>query len=188
MDTEQNQNVKRIPLNIPLSEEPLLDTDKNSSKKLIVLTNSDKKSEIKNIQQKEKELQQLREKLVMANTQQNSQTNVQKSLQQNQLNQSNQQQMQVPPMVQKMMMARQNANKDDTSLYEQHFGLAQNGVISNKITNLQAQTNYMDELEKIKKLRYEEEKRLKELREKIEKDYGNTPWGKRMFDDLFRWL
>ena len=23
---------------------------------------------------------------------------------------------------------------------------------------------------------------------KIEKDYGNTPWGKRMFDDLFRWL
>lgn len=55
MDTEQNQNVKRIPLNIPLSEEPLLDTDKNSSKKLIVLTNSDKKSEIKNIQQKEKE-------------------------------------------------------------------------------------------------------------------------------------
>ena len=29
---------------------------------------------------------------------------------------------------------------------------------------------------------------LKELREKIEKDYGNTPWGKRMFDDLFRWL
>lgn len=29
---------------------------------------------------------------------------------------------------------------------------------------------------------------LKELRSKIEKDYGNTPWGKRMFDDLFRWL
>jgi hypothetical protein len=29
---------------------------------------------------------------------------------------------------------------------------------------------------------------LKELRQKIEKDYGNTPWGKRMFDDLFRWL
>ncbi|MEY4288240.1 MAG: hypothetical protein RLZZ30_328 [Bacteroidota bacterium] len=29
---------------------------------------------------------------------------------------------------------------------------------------------------------------LKELRTKIEKDYGNTPWGKRMFDDLFRWL
>jgi len=29
---------------------------------------------------------------------------------------------------------------------------------------------------------------LKELRLKIEKDYGNTPWGKRMFDDLFRWL
>ncbi len=29
---------------------------------------------------------------------------------------------------------------------------------------------------------------LKGLKLKIEKDYGNTPWGKRMFDDLFRWL
>lgn len=29
---------------------------------------------------------------------------------------------------------------------------------------------------------------LVELKAKIEKDYGNTPWGKRMFDDLFRWL
>lgn len=29
---------------------------------------------------------------------------------------------------------------------------------------------------------------LKQLREKLEKDYGNTPWGKRMFDDMFRWL
>ncbi len=29
---------------------------------------------------------------------------------------------------------------------------------------------------------------LKELKLKIEKEYGNTPWGKRMFDDLFRWL
>jgi GLPGLI family protein len=29
---------------------------------------------------------------------------------------------------------------------------------------------------------------LNELRIKIEKDYGSTPWGKRMFDDLFRWL
>ena len=29
---------------------------------------------------------------------------------------------------------------------------------------------------------------LKELRDKLEKDYGNTPWGKRMFDDMFRWL
>lgn len=29
---------------------------------------------------------------------------------------------------------------------------------------------------------------IKELREKLEKDYGNTPWGKRMFDDMFRWL
>tara|TARA_Y100001978_G_scaffold200543_2_gene217022 strand:+ start:2821 stop:3561 length:741 start_codon:yes stop_codon:yes gene_type:complete len=29
---------------------------------------------------------------------------------------------------------------------------------------------------------------LKELKIKIEKDYGNTPWGKGMFEDLFRWL
>ena len=29
---------------------------------------------------------------------------------------------------------------------------------------------------------------LEELKAKIEKDYGNTPWGKSMFDDLFRWL
>jgi hypothetical protein len=27
-----------------------------------------------------------------------------------------------------------------------------------------------------------------EFRMKIEKDYGSTPWGKRLFDDLFRWL
>ena len=61
MDTEQNQNqnqnqnVKRISLNIPLLEESLLDTDENTSKKRIVLTNSDKKTDIKNIQKKEKE-------------------------------------------------------------------------------------------------------------------------------------
>ena len=29
---------------------------------------------------------------------------------------------------------------------------------------------------------------LRELRDKLEKDYGNTPWGKRMFVDMFRWL
>ena len=29
---------------------------------------------------------------------------------------------------------------------------------------------------------------LNELRAKIEKDYGSTPWGKRLFDDIFRWL
>ena len=59
MDTEQNQtqnrNVKRISLNIPLSEDLLLKTDENTLKKQIVLTNSDKKSDIKNIQKKEKE-------------------------------------------------------------------------------------------------------------------------------------
>jgi hypothetical protein len=57
MDTEQNQNqnVKRISLNIPLLEESLLDTHENTSKKRIVLTNSDKKTDIKNIQKKEKE-------------------------------------------------------------------------------------------------------------------------------------
>lgn len=29
---------------------------------------------------------------------------------------------------------------------------------------------------------------LLELRQKLEKEYGNTPWGKGLFDDLFRWL
>ena len=29
---------------------------------------------------------------------------------------------------------------------------------------------------------------LNELKTKIEKDYGNTPWGKNMFGNLFRWL
>ena len=57
MDTDQNQNqnVKRISLNIPLLEESLLDTDENTSKKRIILTNSDKNTNIKNIQKKEKE-------------------------------------------------------------------------------------------------------------------------------------
>lgn len=54
-DTNQNQNVKRISLNIPLLEESLLDTDENTSKKRIILTNSDKNTNIKNIQKKEKE-------------------------------------------------------------------------------------------------------------------------------------
>jgi GLPGLI family protein len=27
-----------------------------------------------------------------------------------------------------------------------------------------------------------------ELRQKIEKEYGSSPWGKRLFDDIFRWL
>lgn len=54
-DRNQNQNVKRISLNIPLLEESLLDTDENTSKKRIILTNSDKNTNIKNIQKKEKE-------------------------------------------------------------------------------------------------------------------------------------
>ena len=56
-DTNQNQeqNVKRISLNIPLLDESLLDTDENTSKKRIILTNSDKNTNIKNIQKKEKE-------------------------------------------------------------------------------------------------------------------------------------
>jgi GLPGLI family protein len=29
---------------------------------------------------------------------------------------------------------------------------------------------------------------LQEFKQKIEKEYGNTPWGKRMFVDIFRWL
>jgi GLPGLI family protein len=29
---------------------------------------------------------------------------------------------------------------------------------------------------------------MEEFKQKIEKEYGNTPWGKRMFVDIFRWL
>lgn len=29
---------------------------------------------------------------------------------------------------------------------------------------------------------------IKELKADIEKKYGSQPWGRRMFDDLFRWL
>ena len=29
---------------------------------------------------------------------------------------------------------------------------------------------------------------MNEFKEKVEKDYGNQPWGKRIFADLFRWL
>lgn len=29
---------------------------------------------------------------------------------------------------------------------------------------------------------------MPEFRAKIEADFGNSPWGKRLFDDLFRWL
>lgn len=29
---------------------------------------------------------------------------------------------------------------------------------------------------------------LEEFRQKIDAEYGSTPWGKRMFSDLFRWL
>jgi hypothetical protein len=29
---------------------------------------------------------------------------------------------------------------------------------------------------------------MDELKTKIEKDFGNTPRGKRMFNDLFRWM
>ena len=29
---------------------------------------------------------------------------------------------------------------------------------------------------------------IAELRQKIEKEYGSTPWGKSLFNDLFRWL
>ncbi|MBM3161591.1 MAG: hypothetical protein FJZ66_09685 [Bacteroidetes bacterium] len=29
---------------------------------------------------------------------------------------------------------------------------------------------------------------IKELKADIEKKFGSQPWGRRMFDDLFRWL
>ena len=134
--------------------------------------------------QKNAELEALREKLVMTKTQQNTQANSQINfpkaavvqsvptltpniIQQSQ-NLPNQQTMKVPPMVQRMMMARQqqlNQQSQYQDQLQQQWGLGQNQAISNKLNNLQAQTSYLEELEKIKNLRQEEERRVRELKE-----------------------
>ena len=115
--------------------------------------------------QKNAELEQLREKLLMKNTQINSQS-TRPQVQVGNVYQNNRPQMSnnqpvnqsVPPMVQRMMMARQQQLQQQQL---QQYGIANDTTITNKIDNLKAQTEYMEELDKIKKLRAEEEKRAK---------------------------
>jgi hypothetical protein len=137
--------------------------------------------------QKNSELEALREKLLMSKTHQNTQSNSQINLpkvaaqsvpimthmQQQTQNIPNQQSMKVPPMVQRMMMARQHQQNQESQYQDQlqqQWGLGQNRAISNKLNNLQAQTSYMEELEKIKTLRQDEEKRVSLLKSQLRKD------------------
>ena len=43
LDKTLDTTIKKIQFTIPLLEEPILEPDKNTSKKLCILTNSDKK-------------------------------------------------------------------------------------------------------------------------------------------------
>ena len=132
--------------------------------------------------QKNAELQTYKEKLLMSQTQQN--TNINKSQQQNPINipqnnnnnmyqqqnpmnnqvqQNNnmyQQQIKVPPAVQRMMQAQQNKQDNYEDQMKQQFGLNNNSVITNKLESLQAQTKYMEELEKLKALKIQKELEL----------------------------
>jgi len=143
--------------------------------------------------QKNAELEALREKLIITKTQQNTQNNSHVNfpkaavvqsvptltpnlMQQNQLNMPNQQTMKVPPMVQRMMMARQQQQNQQSQYQDQlqqQWGLGQNQTVNNKLNNLRAQTSYMEELEKIKNLRQEEEKRLKEIERRNQRDISS---------------
>ena len=138
--------------------------------------------------QKNAELQTYKEKLLMSQTQQN--TNINKSQQQNPINipqnnnnnmyqqqnpmnntvqQNNnmyQQQIKVPPAVQRMMQAQQNKQDNYEDQMKQQFGLNNNSVITNKLESLQAQTKYMEELEKLKALKIQKELELEKEKQK----------------------
>ena len=130
--------------------------------------------------QKNAELEAFKEKLLMSQTEKN--TNINKTLQQNipqpapsfpipqptNLPQNNmsQQQLKVPPSVQRMMAMRQNQQVNFEDQMRQQFGLNNNTVVSNRLSDLQAQTNYMEELEKLKLLRIQKERELEEEKRK----------------------
>ena len=123
--------------------------------------------------QKNAELETYKQKLLISQTQQN--TNINKSQQQNQMNiaQNNnntyQQQIKVPPAVQRMMQMQQNKQVNFDDQMKQQFGLNNNSVIDNKLENLQAQTKYMEELEKLKMLKIQKELELELEKQKLEK-------------------
>jgi hypothetical protein len=137
--------------------------------------------------QKTAELDALKEKLSFSNskTQQNTQQNSQTSFPRPQVQTGGvlpnytpqppqhppqQPQMNIPPMVQRMMMAKQQQQQQLQDQLNQQYGLANNSMVSNKIDTLKAQADYMEELEKIKKLRLEEEKRSKHQEKKKAKE------------------
>jgi hypothetical protein len=137
--------------------------------------------------QKTAELDALKEKLSFSNskTQKNTQQNSQTSFPRPQVQTGGvlpnytpqppqhppqQPQMNIPPMVQRMMMAKQQQQQQLQDQLNQQYGLANNSMVSNKIDTLKAQADYMEELEKIKKLRLEEEKRSKHQEKKKAKE------------------
>lgn len=131
--------------------------------------------------QKNAELEALREKLLISQTQKNTQSNTgpNRNIQQTnpmpstiqrqapqpvnmqQFNPENQQPIRMSPYVQKMMLAKQQQQQQFQEQLVQQYGLSNNSGVSNKLTNLQAQANYMEELEKIKSLREKEEERVR---------------------------
>ena len=147
--------------------------------------------------QKNAELEAYKEKLLISQTQQNTNLNksqqnqINNQMQQNQINnqmqqnpvnnqmqqnpvnisQNNniyQQQIKVPPAVQRMMQMQQNKQVNFEDQMKQQFGLNNNSVITNKLETLQAQTDYMEELEKLKALKMQKEKELaKEKKNKL---------------------
>jgi hypothetical protein len=142
--------------------------------------------------QKNAELEAYKEKLLMSQTQQNTNLNKAQTVQQpvqqptqqqtirptnfpipqptnlsqNNVNNTAQQQMRVPPAVQRMMMMRQNQQVNFEDQMKQQFGLNNNTIVTNKLETLQAQANYMEELEKLKLLRIQKEKELEEEKRK----------------------
>ncbi len=128
--------------------------------------------------QKSAEVESLREKLLMTKTQQNTQINSQytnSNIAQSNTNQNIPQQnlMKMPATVQRMMMARQMQQQNQQQNQEQfkeqlnqQYGLANNNLVSNQINKLKAQTDYMEELERIKNIRLQEEKKLQTINEK----------------------
>ena len=148
--------------------------------------------------QKNAELETYKQKLLISQTQQN--TNINKSqnnnnnnnmsqqnpmnMAQNNNNMSQQnpmnmaqnnnnnmyhQQIKVPPAVQRMMQMQQNKQVNFDDQMKQQFGLNNNSVIDNKVENLQAQTKYMEELEKLKMLKIQKELELELEKQKLEK-------------------
>ncbi len=129
--------------------------------------------------QKTAELEALKEKLSFNKTQQNTQQNSQTNFPRPQVQtggvlpnyaQQQQPQMNIPPMVQRMMLAKQQQQQQLQDQLNQQYGLANNSMVTNKIDTLKAQTDYMEELEKIKNLRLEEEKKVKQQEKKKAKE------------------